>query len=603
MKNCLPKLSKFQVFILFILTMLLAVDVLIFVKKAYSSNIVLSFPSVQNKRDSMLRAFNKNAKKGKYIDSGYAYYGFTVSQKKALKEYDAKNGNAALVIHISVLKNKKNDQFATDSEVPFFYGFLYDTDFSRRNVLKHKIDKRLLVTADLHKLTDFELSFAFQKNGRAGSIMPSGFFIYTAVPVEFISAAICPACVGWRNNTTIPFYGFDPNGGAVSPGASVVDFSGCPLIFPIRNTEDSVMPLITLILRQADEYGTPGNQRSITLCAGSEQIRILRAKNVNTVFLPVASLASPFSSVSIISGADMVSSITMTQSNASLCAKNGCTLEPYVVDPGLIVEWKRNTWRCSDYELFRWDRFPGILFFDTADYNVQNDFFRRLAYYAEKTGYRGTLVSDSILKNKHGYNGHDYSADVLASFYTKAVKENFKLNEKELLLRNILTYNGIIKENKGTYEAGTGAVIAISQDSAVWLRNRLIAHEGWHGIFFTDADFRTTVTAVYAAIDQKSLAFLVGYWQTQNDLNYDQNDSYLIHNEFMAYIMQQPLSDVAVYFVHLANRGSVMRGEPQRAEYVRQNNGSAFEAAGTVLNNYAFNRWGLACGRVSLVNR
>ena len=102
-------------------------------------------------------------------------------------------------------------------------------------------------------------------------------------------------------------------------------------------------------------------------------------------------------------------------------------------------------------------------------------------------------------------------------------------------------------------------------------------------------------------MDQTSLDFLIKFWHTQSDLDYDTNDKYLVHNEFMAYLMQQPLPEVADYFVHLANRGSVMKGIPELAAYVRRNNGMQFEDAARVLNDYAFDNWGLSCGRVSLV--
>jgi len=85
------------------------------------------------------------------------------------------------------------------------------------------------------------------------------------------------------------------------------------------------------------------------------------------------------------------------------------------------------------------------------------------------------------------------------------------------------------------------------------------------------------------------------------NLNYDLNDEYLVHNEFMAYIMQQNVSSVAAYFVNLANWTSVQKEIPELAAHVRQTRGIPFEDAAKVFDEYAFDNWGLSCGRVWLI--
>ena len=50
-------------------------------------------------------------------------------------------------------------------------------------------------------------------------------------------------------------------------------------------------------------------------------------------------------------------------------------LKPFVCDPGLIIGWKAENWRSHDYELFEWNKFPGVLIFDTRSYSVQDAFF------------------------------------------------------------------------------------------------------------------------------------------------------------------------------------------------------------------------------------
>ena len=68
---------------------------------------------------------------------------------------------------------------------------------------------------------------------------------------------------------------------------------------------------------------------------------------------------------------------------------------PMKTDLGLVLSSKTSTWRTKDYEIYEWNIFPGILFFDTLNYSVQDQFFRRLAYFSEKKGFRGKLLADS----------------------------------------------------------------------------------------------------------------------------------------------------------------------------------------------------------------
>ena len=67
-------------------------------------------------------------------------------------------------------------------------------------------------------------------------------------------------------------------------------------------------------------------------------------------------------------------------------------LTPLPVDPGLVLLYDPAQWRSTRYELFSWSRFPEVLIFDTADYEIQSRFFKRLAFYVEKRGFRGRLA-------------------------------------------------------------------------------------------------------------------------------------------------------------------------------------------------------------------
>ena len=48
---------------------------------------------------------------------------------------------------------------------------------------------------------------------------------------------------------------------------------------------------------------------------------------------------------------------------------------------------------------------------------------------------------------------------------------------------------------------------------------------------------------------------------------------------------------------------SVINHIPELCAWVRANEGITFEDAGKILDAYAYDSWGLSCGRVSLISR
>ena len=104
-------------------------------------------------------------------------------------------------------------------------------------------------------------------------------------------------------------------------------------------------------------------------------------------------------------------------------------------------------------------------------------------------------------------------------------------------------------------------------------------------------------------MDQYSLQFLKDYFASQKNLGYDQNDEYLMQNEFMAYTMQQPLNEVGKNFVNWSNWKSVFEYTPDLAAYVRNNKGRGFEDAAIALNEFVFDKYGIVCGNIAIVNK
>ena len=154
-------------------------------------------------------------------------------------------------------------------------------------------------------------------------------------------------------------------------------------------------PIISIKLQPLEKtYSSPKEQQRLSINIGKEEIFIRRVQNHNNYSLHCCALETPFAPVVSDNVGKEIVAITMKYQDSSLDSQ-GRVLAPLNTDPGMIPLWSQSSWRNKEYELFQWEQFPGILFFDTANYKIQDDFFKRLAFFTEKTGYVGTLASDS----------------------------------------------------------------------------------------------------------------------------------------------------------------------------------------------------------------
>jgi hypothetical protein len=269
------------------------------------------------------------------------------------------------------------------------------------------------------------------------------------------------------------------------------------------------------------------------------------------------------------------------------------------------LAYPQEAWRDSRYGLFRWARFPSILIFDTATYALQDRFFKRLAFFVEKAGFRGRLVPEEELAELHGWNAHDYRAEDLARFFNAARKEGFPLSPEEEELRAILLGAGILLDGGGELSPGGGAVLSLSRESPGYLRRLFMVHEGFHGLFFIDEDFREFSRRRWEALDGPAKRFLRSYFDSQR---YDLEDPFLVVNEFMAYCLQQPVSQAGAYFGDTLarrlyttpwRRGALppledaAEGWPELAR--------SFTREAEAFSDYVGRRWGFAAGRVHSV--
>ena len=299
--------------------------------------------------------------------------------------------------------------------------------------------------------------------------------------------------------------------------------------------------------------------------------------------------------------------LEVVPSPARAQAPGGPVLDPLPADPAAVLLYDLRYWRQPGYELFAWERFPGILIVDTADYEAQDRFFKRLAFFVEKEGYRGRLVTEREMSGRHGYNAHDYRAEDLARFFAEVDAQDFPLNPEEKLLRSILTANGLLRGGGKTataretatarVTAGQGAVLSISRESSEPLRALLLTHESLHGLFFTLPRYREACEAAWRDLQEPERKF----WRLFLDWgSYDFRDGYLAANEMQAYLLQQPREDLNFYFRRLTAE-RLERAFPEEAPWLRGYlgaGGGGFEAAFDRLAPALRREAGLEGGRV-----
>ena len=509
---------------------------------------------------------------------GRVEFVFSDEQKKNIQSHMESGGGTALAVRL-LCERVRNPGIPGSSR--FELGFLFGGGKETALVSGFFAD---------FDSAPFAVAFCLER----GAPAPDGFFVASGEPFTVQGAAIVPAVIGFDVSGSVPLFAFAPNGGVISPKAAKADFSGAPLVFDSVTAYGSIMP--ELEIRYSGR---------IRISVSGEQFTV-RPSERGEITVPFSALKSPFSAVTVIENDSAVSALLARASDKALLSFFDGTrsvAKPMRADPGLVLKWRRSGWRGNDYELFEWDRFPGILIFDCADYKTQDAFFRRMAYFVEKAGYRGRLLSDAELEGKHGYNAHDYKSEDMARFFETARALGFPLNEKEETLKQILLANGLLAlAPDGSIAPGGGAVISISQESPEYLRRQLVAHECWHGLYFMDDDFRNIVASIYYTLDPNTRAYLIRYFQVTPSLSYDTNDEYLMKNEFMAYMLQQPVGATGDYFVSMARRDHSQRLAKREADYIVQTGANGFTSAATFLDDYVNRRWGLNGGRVWLID-
>jgi len=208
---------------------------------------------------------------------------------------------------------------------------------------------------------------------------------------------------------------------------------------------------------------------------------------------------------------------------------------PIPADPGAILSWDRAQWRKPDFELFSWTRFPKVLIFDFSTYDLQDAFLKRVAFFVEKAGHAGSVEPLSSLNGKHAYNAHDYRAEDLARFFQAALQHGGISTEEGVLAKNLVN-NGLLLQTSSGYAPGEGSILSISRESSPALRDLLLTHECFHGVFFSLPAFRDAAEKQWASLSNVERAVWLDYLGAHG---YDTTDHFLMVNEFQSYLFQQ----------------------------------------------------------------
>ncbi|MBO7094066.1 MAG: hypothetical protein J6W33_04085, partial [Spirochaetia bacterium] len=271
-------------------------------------------------------------------------------------------------------------------------------------------------------------------------------------------------------------------------------------------------------------------------------------------------------------GLDMVENLEMKE----IVPDGKAPLTPLPADFKQILENDPAQWRFPDWEIYRWESFPGIFIIDFQNFNVQSHMLKRLSYFVEKRGYTGKIHSFLRLSGKSDWNAHNYKAKDLAAFFSEAQKSNALLTSAESYLRELLLANGIIAKNGDGYTGGEDkGIVSVSQESASHVRSLLLTHEGYHGLFYAAPGLKDLVYDLWDKLAPEAQEMWVDYLRTADAWNYDYNNGYLLRNEMLGYMMQQ--KDFAEYFDNMMFP-RLLKRIPDKEEHFRQTHDVARQA-------------------------
>jgi hypothetical protein len=248
----------------------------------------------------------------------------------------------------------------------------------------------------------------------------------------------------------------------------------------------------------------------------------------------------------------------------------GKAAEPLAADLGTMLYYPQARWRNREYEFFRLNHEPRILYIVSANHAVQSAFLRRLAFFVEKRGFAGRLARDGEIAHLRDWGAHDYRSADLARFFQKAENEHFPLNQKELLLRELLLANGVIRRARNGIEAGEGALIGFSAEIGDDRLPAYFVHETVHGFYFIMPALRRAFKESFDRYPDAEKDFLRAAFDFREYNVLEDGD--LLINETAAYLIQQLPAETPKYFNDIIGywfRGA--GGSAETAAWVKNN--------------------------------
>ncbi|NNM67738.1 MAG: hypothetical protein HKM06_07000 [Spirochaetales bacterium] len=276
----------------------------------------------------------------------------------------------------------------------------------------------------------------------------------------------------------------------------------------------------------------------------------------------------------------------------SLSARGTPVDDPVRTDLETALGWPNRLWAHPDHQWFLWQNRPNILILISENYAVQSDFFKRLAFFVEKKGFRGQILPNRELRGLHGWNAHDYAPEALARFFNLAADQKMPLLPQEVELRGRLVRQGLLLDDgHSRWIAGQGALLGVSLESEPDLRAFLLTHEAFHGLYYTSSAYRSYARKIWNGLSEQAQD---AFREFLSLAGYDSSWEELMLNEFQAYSLQQPPSDWHNFFAGKVIARGAAQDSPQQKIILEQE----FTAAATLLNQEVQRLFGVSAGNV-----
>ena len=281
-----------------------------------------------------------------------------------------------------------------------------------------------------------------------------------------------------------------------------------------------------------------------------------------------------------------------------VCLAVGSLASPACADPsppdtgtGLVhLRWKptatklllaQEPARTSGPALFRWVEFPQVFVLEFADRKAQSRAMNRIAAFVEKKGTRGRILDDRALsafiqesgeKPENFYWAHDYRAADIGRFFATATRTTPRgpapgLNQDERDLEAMLIHNGLLPvPSQGSQKV----LLTIPRGIGPGTRRVLVEHELRHALYFIGQEYRNRCDSVWNALDRSDRDAITLTLSLQG---YDPADSFLIRNEFQAFLLERTQT-FSTYMRRVSARDSsglllrYLRDKPDRLEQI-----------------------------------